>query len=398
MNKKVKILCSVLTALLLATALGGCGTSTSTTTKTPKNIVVWSHLTKPEVTALNIVAQKWAKKTGNHVKVQLDTSSFQAYLQAANSSKAPDIMYGLANDNLGTFQKANLLAAVPSGVIDKSQYVTTSINAVSFGGKMYAVPMSIETYALFYNTDKVTTVPTTVDDLIAQAEKVGMQYDINNFYFSYAFLAANGGYVFKDKGNGSLDPSDIGLGNAGSVQGLQTIQDMVVKDHLMTADVKGDKALAAFQAGTTGFYISGPWDVSTLQTAGTKFAVAPLPGMPSFVGVQASFVNAKSKNKTEDWDLMKYLQENNSSVVTAGSRIPALNSELAKPVYKNNKIIQAFVTQVKNGQPMPNIAEMASVWTPTGNNLALLTANKETAAAAGKSIHDQVVQGIAAMK
>ncbi|WP_026881630.1 maltose ABC transporter substrate-binding protein [Clostridium akagii] len=398
MNKKVKILCSVLTTLLLATALGGCGSSTSSTTKSGKSIIVWSHLEQPEVDALNKVAQQWAKKTGNTVKVQLDKSDFQTYLQAANSSKAPDIMYGIANDNLGTFQKANLLAAVPSGVIDSSKYVNTSIKAVSFGGKMYAVPMSIETYGLFYNTDKVTTVPTTVDDLISQAQKVGFQYDINNFYYSYAFMAANGGYVFKDKGKGNLDSSNVGLGNEGSVKGLQTIQDLVTKYKFMGSDITGDKASSAFQTGKIGFYISGPWDVDGFTKAGTKFAVAPLPGMPSFVGVQASFVSQKSKNQTEDWDLIKYIQANNSSVFKAGNRIPALNSELNKPEYKNNKITSAFVTQVKNGQPMPNIPEIQTVWTPAKNNLTLLTSGKLTAPAAAKDLNDQVVQGIATMK
>lgn len=398
MNKKVKTICSVLSAFLLVAALGGCSSSTSSTTKSGKTIVVWSHLLQPEVDSLNKVAQQWAKKTGNTVKVQLDNSSFQAYLQAANSSKAPDIMYGIADDNLGTFQKANLLDEVPSGVIDKSKYVDTAIKAGSFGGKMYAVPMSIETYALFYNTDKVTTAPTTVDDLIAQAQKVGFQYDINNFYYSYAFMAANGGYVFKDKGNGNLDASNIGLGNAGSVKGLQTIQDFVTKYKFMTADIAGDKASSAFKDGKIGFYIGGPWDVAGFTKAGTKFAVAPLPGMPSFVGVQTSFVNAKSKNKTEAWDLIKYLQENNSPVLKTGNRVPALNSELAKPEYKDNKITSAFIAQVKNGQPMPNIAETSTIWNPAKNNLTLLTAGKETAEEAAKALNDQVLQGIATQK
>jgi arabinogalactan oligomer/maltooligosaccharide transport system substrate-binding protein len=405
MNKKVKVLASVLTAILLTTALAGCSSSktkapgaSTTTTKESKNIVIWSHLQQTEVDALNVIAQQWAKKTGNTVKVQLDKSDFQAFLQAANSSKGPDIMYGIAHDNLGTFQKAKLLDPVPDGVIDPTKYIDTSIKAVSYDGKMYAVPMSIETYALFYNTDKVKTPPTTVEDLIAQGQKVGFQYDVNNFYFSYAFLAANGGYVFKDKGNGALDPNDVGLGNEGSVKGLQTLQDLVVKYKFMTADIKGDKASAAFKEGKTGFYISGPWDVDGFTKANVKFAVAPLPGMPSFVGVQASFVNAKSKSKTEAWDLMKYLQENNASVIKARATLPALTSELDKPEFKDNKISAAFIAQVKNGQPMPNISEMQTVWTPAANNLQLLTSKKITAAVAGKTLQANVVQGIATMK
>ena len=47
---------------------------------------------------------------------------------------------------------------------------------------------------------------------------------------------------------------------------------------------------------------------------------------------------------------------------------------------------------------MPNISEMGQVWTPTANNIKLLTSNKETAVAAAKATYDQIVQGIAAAK
>ncbi|HBM79294.1 MAG TPA: maltose ABC transporter substrate-binding protein, partial [Clostridiaceae bacterium] len=85
-----------------------------------------------EVKALDPIAQEWAKNTGNTVKVQADKGDFQAYLQAANSSKAPDIMFGIAHDNLGTFQKAKLLEEVPDGTINKSDYVQMSLDAVSY--------------------------------------------------------------------------------------------------------------------------------------------------------------------------------------------------------------------------------------------------------------------------
>lgn len=397
MNKKVKVLCSMLAALLISTTLAGCGTTKTadTTAKVSKNIVVWCHLMQPEVDELDKVVQAWAKSTGNTATVQIDKGKNQDLITAALSSSAPDVMYGYAHDSLGIYQKAGIIAELPSGIIDNSKYVDTAIKAVSMDGKMYGVPISIETYGLFYNTDKVKTAPTTLDDFLAQTKTLGFQFDINNFYYSYAFLAANGGYVFKDKGKGALDATDIGLGNDGAIKGLQTLQDFVVKDKLMTADIAGGSALASFQNAKTGFYISGPWDVDGLTKAGTKFAVAPLPGMPSFVGVQAGFVNAKSANQKEAWDLTKYIQANNSAMLTAGNRIPAINSELAKVTDKN---ILAFVAQVKNGQPMPNISEMGQVWTPAANNLKLLTSGKATPAATGKLIHDQIVEGINAAK
>lgn len=403
-----KIISLVCIAVLIGSLFVGCGKKAQESAnqqnqnqekKTPKNIIVWSHLTDKEVAEVDKIAQEWAKKTGNTVKVQADKGDFQAYLQAANSSKAPDIMFGIAHDNLGTFQKAQLLAEVPSDVVDRSKYVPMALDAVSYDGKLFGIPLAMETYALFYNTDKLQTPPATMEDLIAAGQKNGFQYDINNFYFTYAFIAANGGYVFKNNG-GALDPNDIGLGNEGAVKGYQMLADFVQKYKFMPATLKGDDAKAAFQKGKTALYISGPWDVQGFKDAGVKFAVAPLPKTngqptPSFVGIQAAFVNANSKNQAEAWDLMKYLVENTPMpLLKTGNRIPVLNSELEKDEVKNDSIISAFAEQAKYGTPMPNIPEMAAVWKPAGDNLTLLTAGKSKPDAVAKNIVDQVKQGI----
>lgn len=406
--KGIKRLLAIVCILALPLSiLSGCGTkdtdsgsATPTQTKGGKSLVVWSHLTDKEVAEVDKVAQQWAKETGNTVKVQADKGDFQAYLQAANSSKAPDIMFGIAHDNLGTFHKAQLLAEVPDGTINKGDYVPMSLDAVSYDGKMFGIPLSMETYALFYNTDKVKTAPATMEELVEQGKKVGFQYDINNFYFSYAFLAANGGYVFKNN-NGALDPNDIGLGNEGAIKGYQMLADFVIKDKFMNASIKGDNAKAAFQKKSIGLYISGPWDVQGFKDAGVNFAIAPLPATngqptPSFVGVQAAFVNSKSKNQAEAWDLMKYLVKNTAMpLFNVGNRIPVLNAELDKSEVKANANMMAFAKQAENGTPMPNIPEMAAVWKPAADNLTLLTAGKSAPAAVAKNIADQVKQGIA---
>jgi arabinogalactan oligomer/maltooligosaccharide transport system substrate-binding protein len=416
MKKYSKIL-ALLTAMVfvLSIALTGCGGGTKTSEqpsqtqtaeqpkKEPVELIVWSHLTDPEIAKVQEIANKWAEQTGNKVKVLADQSDFQAFATAAQSGKGPDIMFGLPHDNLGTFQKAGLLAEVPEGVINKDDYVPMSISAVSYDGKMYAVPIAMETYALFYNTDKVKTPPATLDDLIKLGKEVGFQYDVNNFYFSFAFIAAYGGYVFKDTGGG-LDPNDIGLDNAGAKKGLELIKDFVQKYKFMPPDINYDMAKGNFQSGKIGLYISGPWDVDGFKKANVPFKVAPLPQIdgkptPSFAGVQAAFVSANSKHQKEAWELMKYLVENTGlPLFETGNRIPVIKSLLDNPEVKGNEILSAFAEQAQHAIPMPNIPQMSQVWGPAGNALQLITSGKVPVDKAAEDMVKQIKQGIATMQ
>jgi arabinogalactan oligomer/maltooligosaccharide transport system substrate-binding protein len=409
MLKKKQILSLIMTTALVMGTLAGCGSATKETAAGgskdgDKTITVWSHLNTQEVEALQPVAEKWGKEKGVTVKVIEDKSDMQSYAQAANSSKGPDIMFGLANDNLGTFQKAGLISEVPKGIIDESKYTSKQvIDAVTIGGKQYAVPLAQETVSLFYNKDKVKEVPKTMEDLVAKAKEVGFEYDVNNFYISYGLLSAQGGYVFKNN-SGTLDPKDVGLGNDGAVKGYQFIQDLVVKNKFMAPDINGDIAKGDFQSGKSAFYISGPWDVAGFKEAGVNFAVVPMPtlgGKPvtTFLGVQTAFVSEKSANKDLAWDLMKYLTENcNDLLIEKGNRIPATKTGVSSDLFKKSENMIAFSEQAKNATPMPNIPEVQAMWTPGADGLKALTSGTMEPKAVADQVVKQVAEGISQQK
>ncbi|MDT8717085.1 maltose ABC transporter substrate-binding protein [Clostridium sp. 19966] len=405
MNKHIKTFLCVLTTAVMTFTVVGCSKSNGTSGKTGKTLTVWSHFNQSEVTEIDKLAQEWAKKTGNKVKVLVDNSDFQAFKTAAQSSKGPDVMFGIAHDNLATFQQAGLLDEVPSGVLDESKYANKQVlDALTWDGKKYGFPIAMETYALFYNKDKVKEAPKTTDELIDMAKQNGgFQYDINNFYYSYAWISGEGGYVFK-KTNGSYDKNDTGLGSASAVKAYDFIQSLTQKDKFMNGDIKGDDAKASFINKKTAFYISGAWDVEAIQKAGINFGVANLPTIDGntakpFMGVQAGFVNAKSKSKTEAWDLVKYLIENSAEpLIKTGHRIPVLTDALNSDAAKNDVTVSAFSAQTKDAEIMPNISAMAAIWTPVGNNLQLLTQGKQTPQQTADNIAKQVKEGIAQQK
>lgn len=403
MSKRTKIIAIVMSAVIMTTGLVGCGSSSEK--KDDNTITVWSHLSTNEVTKVQELADKWGEENNTKVKVVEDQGEMQVYKEAANSESGPDVYYGIANDNLGTFKKADLLEEVPDGVIKDEDYTSKNVvDAVTIDGKQYAVPLAQEAIALYYNKDKVQEVPATFENLVTVAkEKGGFMYNATDFYLNYGLIVANGGYVFKNN-NGTLDVKDVGLNTEGTVKGLQFIQDLVVKDNFMTADINDDIAKQKFKDGETAFYISGPWNVADVKAAGINLGLAKLPTLGGntvtpFLGVQAAFVNKNSKQKDKSWELIKYLNENNTDIIIKeGNRIPVLKAAQEEASFKDNKDIQVFGESAKDATPMPNVPEVQAVWEPAKNNLKLLISGQEDAQTAAKSIQDQVVQGIEQIK
>lgn len=394
--KNKKLVSILLAGALIGTLLTGCGGSSSE----KKKLTVWSHLKTEEIAEVDKLAKEWGEKNDVEVNVVEDKGDFQALIQAAQSSSGPDVIFGYPHDNLGTFVKAGIAGELPSGTMDDSLYTSEQIvDSVTIDGKKYAMPIALETTALFYNKDKVKEVPATMEDLVAQAKELGFKFNINDFYMSYSFIGANGGYVFKNN-NGTLDPKDIGLGNEGATKGYDFLQKLITEQKLMAPDVTGDIAKADFISGNTAFYISGPWDVQACKDAKMNFGVAPLPtlggnNMPSFMGVQVGFVNPKSSNDDLAYKLLAYLSENSGNIAyEKGNRIPVTKKDVSSDKVKADEYIGGFAKQSEVATPMPNIPEVQAMWTPANENLKLLSAGQITPAQFAEIVVKQIKEGI----
>lgn len=394
--KNKKLVSILLAGALIGTLLTGCGGNSSE----KKKLTVWSHLKTEEIAEVDKLAKEWGEKNDVEVNVVEDKGDFQALIQAAQSNSGPDVIFGYPHDNLGTFVKAGIAGELPSGTMDDSLYTSDQIvDSVTIGGKKYAMPIALETTALFYNKDKVKEVPATMEDLVAQAKELGFKFNINDFYMSYSFIGANGGYVFKNN-DGTLDPKDIGLGNEGATKGYDFLQKLVTEQKLMAPDVTGDIAKADFISGNTAFYISGPWDVQACKDAKVNFGVSPLPTlggnkMPSFMGVQVGFVNPKSSNDDLAYKLLAYLSENSGNIAyEKGNRIPVTKKDVSSDKVKADEYINGFAKQSEVATPMPNIPEVQAMWTPANENLKLLSAGQITPAQFAEIVVKQIKEGI----
>lgn len=400
MGKRTKIASIILATMVMTSSLVGCGKSGSDASD-KKTMTVYSHLSSNEVVEVEKMAQKWGDENGYTVKVvDEQTLDIQSFKELANSKNCPDVYYGIAHDNLGAFQKAGILAEVPSGVINADDYTSKSVvDAVTINGKQYAVPIAQEAIGLFVNKDLVSTIPTTMEDVVKIGKEKGFMFNVTDFYLVNGFVTSGNGYLFKNN-NGTIDPADMGINTETGVKAYQFLQDLVQKDKLVTADITDDIAKDKFLKKETAFYISGPWNVKAAKDAGVNLEVVALPSLNGndvkpFLGVQSAFVTEKSEKKDDAFKLIQYLNENmNDTLINVGNRLPVLKSGLESDAYKNNKTLAGFVESASKAVPMPNIPEVQSFWTPAKNNLQLLISGQQSAADCAKNTVAQVEEGI----
>jgi arabinogalactan oligomer/maltooligosaccharide transport system substrate-binding protein len=315
-----------------------------------------------------------------------------------------------AHDRLGSFVAPGIISAVPKGLLSKAEkraFNPVAIQALSYRGKLYGLPISSESYFLFYNKNLIKKAPTTWAQLISRAkalthgDQYGFLWDTTNFYYDYAFMRGFGGYVFK-QGKRGLDANKLGIATSGSIRGLQFIQDLVVKDKLVPATTNTGIMEGKFSAGQAAMIIDGPWAVAGFKEKGLNFGAAPLPAlakgkpMRPFIGFQGFMVNSKSKHQKEAWSLVKYLSQHLPlPLYKAAGRVPVLTKVANLKVVRSNQVTKAVLASSRNGEPMPNIPQMAVVWGPMGNALSALVQGKASASEAARDAQSAIRQAIA---
>ena len=229
-------------------------------------------------------------------------------------------------------------------------------------------------------------------------------FDMGDFYFAYGFFGGFGGYVFKDTANG-LDPDDIGLANAGSIQAakyLKSFRDSGLIPEGTTKDVIG----GLFLEGNLMAQINGPWAYAEYEEAGLNYAVAPLPKLSNgrypqtFIGVKGYYVSAFSKNQEEALKFIQWLtsKENSFKHYEDTTIIPTRDDVIKMPEFKENTTIQAFAIQASRSIPMPNIPEMMQVWDPAANAIQFILRNQGTAEVVLPICVEQIKENIMMMK
>ena len=353
----------------------------------PGKLLVWINGDKG-YNGLQKVGDEFTKKTGVQVTVEHPEDAPGKFQQAAAAGKGPDIWIW-AHDRIGEWIAGGLLQPLTPSKKALADIDPLALKPFTVGGKTWGYPMSIEAVSLVYNKDLVPTPPKTFEEVMALDKKLSAQgkkailWDYNNTFFTWPLLAANGGYPFKLKADGTYDPADTGVNNAGALKGAETLAKLI-KDGVMPKGASYSDMEAGMAQGKIAMMINGPWSWDNLKKSNINFGVAKIPAVGGkkaapFVGVMGAMVSKASPNRDVAVEFIENYMLTVSGLKMVNDDVP-LGTPASKALFaelKNNPNIQATMSSAMDGAPMPNNPEMGRFWSSMQSALQNMTEGRQ---------------------
>lgn len=435
MKKKMSLLLTGILALGLLSGCGGNGAESGTaaadaqqdeavtaepveeneepaaqTSDDAVEIVAWHDNDEAMMNALADVVNE--KLKGDNITLRFEKKSDvsgQIRLYGTDAANGPD-MYLFAHDSLGGFAEMGILEPVGNLIAaDKEKdLLPMTIEAASYKGEQYLMPVYYETLLFMYNKDLWEgEVPSTTEELYQYMEahtdeNAGTYALVNQHSNSYnvaPFINGFGGYIIDAEGNPGLDAQ-------ATVEAIRYNQ----KFAKLQADGDYNTVTALFNEGKAAAIIGGPWLVSGIQEAGINLGIKSLcefelPNggvMVPYSGVQCLGVlkyAAESKGAAIT-KVLEVLAEPEAGVTLAkGFNCAPANSKAYEDAeVAGNEMILAMEKSAEKAVPMSNIPEMSVMWGPAESLLAAVNKSGEDVEEAAARYQKEALQAIKDMQ
>jgi len=395
MKKKIA---TIFVFMLLTISFSGCGCKTSTPAFGLK-LEIWGI--NDDADAYSVIFRNYTKLNPRIKEIVYRKFSADTYkkelLEALASGKGPDIF--MINS---TWEPSfrNKIVSAPTEIINekmfRDNFVDLTSDAFITGGQIYAVPLSVDSLALYYNKDLfseagITNPPTTWDELTAMIPRLtkinndgqiiqagaalGTAYNINRSTDILGLL------MLQNKTEMTTpDGSAVIFGGAIQTGGMQALSPAELALDFYTGFAKINSpyyswnstqamhySLDAFAEGTLAMMLNYSWHADTIRSKAPKlnFTVAPVPQIqgypkvdfgncygyvvalnkkPEIVGADPATVSVSEQSRiNETWKFLKYLAfkpEVSATPVASGNQLGGsvdLNLDPAKAYLEKTK-------------------------------------------------------------
>ncbi|MDR3147419.1 MAG: maltose ABC transporter substrate-binding protein [Treponema sp.] len=251
-----------------------------------------------------------------------------------------------------------------------------SIKTCTANGKLYAVPISTENIAFFYNKDLLgdTPVPRSFEEIVAFARKWNnpaqnkwaLRWQVDDAYHNYFFLTAFGMRVF---GPNMDDYRNPGFDSPAAARGIDFYKSLRAIYNVNVSDADWNGTVAAFQNGEVPFTITGPWAIADAKKNGVNFGVTKIPTINGvqprcFSGNIIAAVSSYAKNFDAAFAFVDFLASPEGQTIQyeQTGKLTTLKDTGLVGGINADPYLMGLAEQSPYADPMPIIPEVNQMW------------------------------------
>lgn len=288
-------------------------------------------------------------------------------------------LFMVAHDSFQTGYSAGVFKEIDSSIASKlnEELNEVAMKTATCDGKLYGVPISIETSVMFYNKDLVEEPAETFEQIVEEAKEWN-DPDNNKFWFlttptsGYAvhpMLTPFGFELFGENG----DAENPGFDTPEFLEGMKYLSTLKEAMPIDAENLGMDASSFLnqnFIDGKTAYYPNGPWLLRTLKEAGVNYGVCKLPTlngneMKPFAGVQNVHVSTYTKYPNAAQLFAQYLASEDAAALLyeKAAKITARKDVDSVPGLCDDEDMKVFTEQFSDSVPMPTSKRMSYFWT-----------------------------------
>jgi multiple sugar transport system substrate-binding protein len=368
-------------ALFVAFCAFGCKKKTS------GDLQFWGGWTGPDRGQMEKIVDDFNKKNEG-MKVVLTTfqwdAMFNKFITTVKSGDQPDIIAMHQTDipqyaSLGVIEPMDDMLAQMN--MKEADFDSGAWNGFKYKDKMYAMPLDIHMFAMYYNADMfkeagITQPPADMASLIEAAKKLTkydasgniIQYGIgipathqHGYRLWYSLLIQNGGEFLNADGKAAFNSPE-------GAAAFQFLHDLIYL--YKVAPENEEDVLKGFQSKKVAIIFDGPWQIPGMdEVKGLNYGVAPFPQIFKKRAVWANshglcipvMKSADPKRREVALKLLQFISEN-SIDWAKGGQIPVRKSVVEGADFKKLLRLKPFVDSVPDAVYLPKFEKGSEIF------------------------------------